>query len=217
MGTSITVDVSLQEIEALAARLGTFDEDTLRQASLQSVNEVADRAYNLSKARITDGLSLTDAYVSRKMKVNPAKPTDARVRATIVANGTLTSLGHYGVRAEMQPVKNPSRSKGHAAIGIPPGQKRAGVSVEVRRGNRKQLLKSFTLAGFRDNEGNPLVFVQAGGVNSRTGKPKVERLLGPSVYQLFKYQVGQIVAGVQDDLNDTLVARAEAAFEKVIK
>lgn len=217
MARSITVDVSVQAVESLVNRLASFDEETLVEVSTQVVNEVADRAYNLTRGRMTDGLSLTDAYVTRKMRLSLAKPGTTRPRATIVANGTLTSLGHYGARVETQPVKNRKRSKGNPAIGVPPGEKRGGVSVEVRRGNRRNLLKSFTLAGFRDNEGNPLVFVQAGGVNPRTGKPKVERLLGPSVYQLFKYQVGQIIDDVRDDLSTTLIEQAEAAFEKVMK
>lgn len=216
MARVLAIDIDVSQLDRLVGSLERLDADTLAEVGTTSVNEVAARSFVLSKTNMIAGLTLSDAYISRKMRLTLAKPS-TRPRAVISSNGLLTSLGHYGARVQTQPVKRRNRSKGDPAVGIPPGQKRNGVTVEVRRGNRKLLAQAFTLAGLKDNEGNPLVFVRAGGVNPKTGKPKVERLLGPSVYQLFKYQIEQIGGDVADDLAETTINRAEEALQKALR
>lgn len=215
MSRVVELTVNALDVEALTDKLGRVDDDTLAQIATESVNTVATHAYDTAKQRMTSTLSLTEQYVSRKMEVGLAKPS-TRPRATVTANGMLTTLGHYGATVLAQPVKHPERSKGHAAIGLAKGEKRAGVSVEVRRGNRKVMGTAFTLPGKNDREGNPLVFIRAGGVNRKTGKPKVENLYGPSVYQLFNTQIRELREGIETDLFDTLINRADEVITKAL-
>lgn len=212
------VRIDIAAIEEFAEKVGGLDGDALAEAATAAVNETAEYAYDLSKRNILEGLSLTDAYVSRKMRVVPAAPS-ARPRAAVVADGVLTTLGHYGAVPQTQPVKRPKRSKGWAAAGIPPGQKQAGVSVEVVKGDRKLMPGAFILPDLTDNENNPLIFFRNkyGELNVDTGRPKVDSRLGPSVYQLFSTQIGKIGTEFEDKLGEIVLREAEAAFERAMK
>ncbi len=218
MARVLEVKVDVAASEALAERLGQLDGEVLARVATAAVNSTDEFAYDTAKTNILSTMNLTDGYVSRKVRVVPAEP-QARPRAVVRTEGTLTTLGHYGAQPLTQPVKNAKRSKGWAAVGVAPGQKQAGVSVEVIKGARKTMAGAFILPGKKDNEGNPLLFFRqkGGGVSSSTGRPKVDSLLGPSVYQLFKKQYGDIMQGVEDNLERTLLDEAEEAMKKVLE
>lgn len=215
---SFDMQVDVSALEALAERVGQMDEDAFAEFATKAVNETANFAYDTTKKGMLAGLTLTDAYISRKMELNLAKPS-TRPRAVVLAKDPLTTLGHYAPRIETTAVKNPSRSKGWAAAGIPKGQKITGVSVEVTRGNRQSLPGTFVLPGLKDYEQNPLIFYpeRFRRVNPKTGRAVVESRLGPSVYQLFKFQYDKNAEGITDDLRDGLVEYAEAAFKKALE
>ncbi len=218
MATVLELKVDVQALEGLSERLGDLDGDTLAAVAADTVNSSATYAYETTKKGMLAGLTLTDPYISRKMELNLATPS-TRARATVVAKGLLTTLGHYGAVPLTTAVKNQSRSKGWAAVNVPKGQKQAGVSVEVTRGARATLKGAFVLPDLEDKEGNPLIFFRNkfGEVNPKTGRTKVESLLGPSVYQLFKEQFRLQQQGITDNLQETLLEQAEAAFKKVLE
>lgn len=220
MARSFVVDVDALGVQRLVSRLSELDESTLAEISTNVVNEVAERTYALAKGRMTKGLTLSEAYVQSRMAVRPAQ-VSSRPRAVIVAYGNITTLGHYAPRQVTQPVKRPKRAKGDPARGIAAGQKSAGISVEVTKGNRKIVREGmgdvFTIPKIRDSEGNPLIFRRIKGAKTRNGKDKLKALYGPSVYQLFKYQVDLILNEVEEDVADTLANRAEEALKKALE
>ena len=221
MATSFTLTVADEALRELSDRLDKLTAEEFESVAVRTVNEVGQRTYDLARGRMNEGLSLTDAYLQRKMAFRPAEPGQ-RPRAVVVAFGTLTTLGHYAPRILQTPVKNKSKSKGNPALGIPAGQKQGGVSVEVRRGSRKVVREGandvFMIASKRDREGNPLIFQRLPGKTS-TGKAPLKALLGPSVYQLFRYQItnNNLTTDVEADLTETLGQLAEAAVGDLLQ
>lgn len=214
---TITLTADIAQVAALSERLDRLAGDQIEAVAVGVVNEVVDRAYDLTRSRMNQELSLSDAYLNRRLTVTKAQQGQ-RPRATILADGSLTKLGHFNPRVITQAVKNPDRSRGNPALGIQPGQKAQAVTVAVRRGQRKavraQSNDTFMIPRFRDSEGNPLIFRRVGDAKTRTGKDKLVSLVGPSVYQLFRYQIAQpqVAQAIEDDLGNTLADRAEAAL-----
>jgi len=140
--------------------------------------------------------------------------------------GFQTQLSHYDATQEVKPVtwsnatilgmgkkfgRWPGWTQriGRPSIGIQPDQKNAGRGAEVNRGSRKSLRSAFALPGRKDSEGNYLVF-------RRDANGKVNSLLGPSVYQLFRYQIPLIEDEVAADLEQELLDNAKIEIEKAL-
>lgn len=210
------IDVDVNKVLSLGQNLDEIDGQMLAEIGTQAVNEVADRAFALAKRRMLQGLNLNEAYVNRRITVRKAQ-VSARPRAVVTSAGDVTTLGHYGATVVTRSVKHPKRSKGNKPLGIPPGEKQGGVQVEVTRGNRKIVREGFDdvfrVAKFRDSDGNPLIFQRIKGSKNASGKEKLKVLYGPSVYQLFKYQIPLIRNEVEDDLEETIGQLAEQAIE----
>lgn len=206
--TTLKVDVS--QVEELAAKIGQVDEAELGPLIVATLNKVVDKTYLMSRERIRLGMNVSDEYLQRMMEVRHAtsnKPV-AEIRAEYEGLG----LSHFDAKQIPKAAVSPIRKlKGDPARGIPRGQKQGGVSVEVRRGARKQigLPGVFIAPGIRDTAGNPFVF-QRGGGRTRTGKDRLRRLFGPAAYQLFRWQIPTIEEPVTDDLVETLNAELDA-------
>jgi hypothetical protein len=142
-----------------------------------------------------------------------------------VASGTVTSLRNYSPQQLMRPVRysndviaskigklgpNPRKDGaflpwkariGDQMRGIPVGQKQAGVSVEVTRGQRKKIgLRNVFLMPLR--RGKSLDRSRLGVFSRDPGDPKkaVQLRLGPSVYQLLNATAPALIADIQIDL-----------------
>jgi len=221
VATSFTLTISDEGLERLSENLGKLSAEEFERVARRTVNEVGQRTYDLARGRMNEGLSLTDAYLTNKLKFRPADEGKV-ARSTVRADGGLTTLGHYNPRIITQKVKRPERSKGNPALGIAAGQKLDVVTVAVRRGARKIVREDsrdvFMVPKFRDSEGNPLIFQRLPGKTS-SGKSRLKALLGPSVYQLFRYQItnNNLTTDVEDDLTETLGQFAEAAVGDLIR
>lgn len=213
-------------VEDLGKDLATISAQDLQQAAADAVNRVSDESYVLFKSAMTQGLTLTQAYVTNKMRTERATPGN-RVSAKIIAtrsesrpNSTL--LGHYSARPILKPVANPKRSKGNTALGIPAGMKQDGFTVSVRQGSQRAFSnpdgkpKAVMWPTKRDSEGNPLLFYMTGG-RTKTGKPQMKALYGPSVYQLFRYQINELSDTIAESLDEALAEEAERIFERTYK
>lgn len=226
----IEIKVDSRPIQEAAKKLGNLTAEQLGALTVQVVNDTAQSAYELSRSRMLRAINLTDAYVKDKMKLELA--TEQLPTAKITAFGGrefVTGLSHYGAMQETKPV-NWSNAKiqamgkkfgkwedgdwtvriGDKARGIPVDQKKAGMSVEVKRSSRKGIERGFTLPGIKDSEGNPLVFAR-----NRAGKIKSRK--GPSVYQLFRVASGEIEDQVSDDLEKALSDMADKALKKAME
>lgn len=229
-----TVDV--RPVLDLADLIGKLGGERLGEVVVESLNEAGESAYELSQKRILRGVNLTEEYVKRRLE--KTKATKGRPTYVIESAGSnTTSLGHYGALVNREPVNwTNDRIK---RFGPWPGwtrrqgdDKQAGVSVEVTRGNRKELggsNKPFIIPGgkFKDKSGNPLIFRGTGNPGrskgeSRPGHPArkkprqaIEALYGPSVYQLFRSTIPLVRDEIEDDIENRLLANVEAAIQEV--
>ena len=239
--TAFSIKVDLAGVLALADRLGDVNPDKLGERLITTVNNVADSTYKLSRDTITTEVNLTDAYVRGRMELRPA--TKSKPVAEIVGRsgkGDYTTLSHYGAetgatkpvnwdnariisevfggKERFRPWAGWARRTGDPRKGIEEGRKQYKMTAEVTRGSRKSIGKKFTLPGPKkvDSEGNPIVFKNI-GPGGRDGKGSVERVLGPSVYQLFRTAATSIEDRVGNDLRDAVIEAAESAFEDALR
>lgn len=216
MARDYALKIDATQVVKLGERLAQASGEEIGLASVTALNEVVDRTYELARDKMIAGINLTDDYLRRRMTLQhatPGKPV-ASITASGARNAT-TVLGRYDAKPVIV-VNNKGRpGKGNKALGIPPGQKQAGVTVEVTRG---QISDGFVPRGFllplnrgTETGGNGM------GVFARSRDGKLRHRYGPSVYQLFAYQVERIVNDVADDLEDTLAEQVDLALQKAIE
>lgn len=216
MARNYALKVDATQVAKLGERLAQASGEEIGRASVTALNEVVDRTYELARDKMIAGINLTDEYLRRRMTLQHATP--GRPVASITASGArnaTTVLGRYDAKPVIVANNKGRPGKGNKALGIPSGQKQAGVTVEVTRG---QPSESFVPRGFllplnRGTEAGGNGF----GVFARTKDGKLRHRYGPSVYQLFAYQVERIIGDVTDDLEDTLAAQVDLALQKAIE
>lgn len=216
MARDYALKIDASQVVKLGERLAQVSGEEIGRASVTALNEVVDRTYELARDKMIAGINLTDDYLRRRMTLQhatPGKPV-ASITASGARNAT-TVLGRYDAKPVIVANNKGRPGKGNKALGIPPGQKQAGVTVEVTRGNVSDgfVPRGFLLPLNRGTEagGNGM------GVFARTKDGKLRHRYGPSVYQLFAYQVERIVNDVTDDLEDTLAEQVDLALQKAIE
>lgn len=238
-GKLLAMSITLDDVLAAAQRLGELDPEKIGALLVDTLNTTIDDAYDTGRARMTAGINLTDTYVRSKMVVRHA--TAGLPRAEIVApvrdKSAYTNISHYG--AMQRPVRDRwtnaditarghkfgewpgwTKRKGAEYAGIPVDKKAHTIEASVSRGSPKSIGKKFVIQKgggvVKDREGNPLVFRNI-GPGGKKGKGRIEPVLGPSVYQLFRAALPKL----EEDIDDTFVARvqavAEREFDKALK
>lgn len=220
------LDFDTAKLAALGIKLEGLTGADMGKAITTSLNDVVDKAYDLSRKRMITGINLTDAYLRRKMVLTQA--TAAKPTASILAVGTMTQLSQFQAEQEHKPVnwsnsritgmgkkfgKWPgwTRRTGNTPIGIPVDRKADGRSASIKRGARAPFKHAFALAGKADTDGNLLMFTR------KSGSSKTRTLLGPAVYQLFKYQFkGTLLGETEEMLSTELATQVQAAIEKAL-
>lgn len=233
---SIKLDAS--KLDGLIGDLAKLDSASLSNSMVGAVNEAAGNAYQLSRKAITAAVKLSPGYVDRKVSLK--KASTGRPQAEIVADGAITMLSHYGAMWRSKPNTWPDPPAGWK-VGLGRfrytprvnDEKEAGASVEVKTGARKTLPGAFTIKKggkeVQDRDGNPLLFIQREGTRGqgskkdstrmprKAGRAKIQALVGPSVYQLFRTAAQAIEEDVRDDLEARVLRVATEEFEKVLK
>lgn len=216
MARDYALKIDTTQVQKLGERLAQASGEEIGRASVTALNEVVDRTYELARDKMIAGINLSDEYLRRRMTVvraTPGKPV-ASITASGARNAT-TVLGRYDARPVVVANRSNRPAKGNKALGIPAGQKQAGVTVEVTRGQTSDgfVPRGFLLPLNRGTEtgGNGM------GVFARTRDGKLRHRYGPSVYQLFAYQVERIVNDVTDDLETTLAEQVDLALQKAIE
>lgn len=204
-----TFTIEVKEIELAAERLAGFDEQDLLTAQVKAVAEVADRAYDTNRRRMNAGINLDDAYITRRMTMSAVRTEGKTIRVDIVANGNLTVLGHYSPKIVTRAAP---KAKGDPSRGISPGQKASGVTVEVTRGSRRTIpggfilpLRKGTLSG-----GNGM------SVFTRGADGRLRNRYGPSVYQLFRFALGETIDETSSDLENSVSDAIERELVKIL-
>lgn len=212
MATGVSIKFDFGKLDDFAERLGSISQDQLGQIVVSGLNKVLESAFDLAQSRMLATINLDPAYVNRKME--KVEATRERPVAEIVApfgsKADLTTLSHYGAMLTTTATAHPD-SAGRPDWAIPPGQKQGHPSVEVQRGDRKQMQssKAFIIPKLKDNQGNPLIF-------KRKASGSLAVVYGPSVYQLFGVTAGDIEVEVSDDLADKILAMAGDAVERAL-
>lgn len=202
-----TITISTDALLDAADRVAKLDQGSLQKVLVDGLNEVTERAYDIGRDRITSDVNLDDDYLRRRMDVEYA---DRRLRTEIVAYGSsqnMTRLATYNAHPVIVPRETAYRNRNRGKNNIPQGMKQAGVTVEVRRGNEKEMGRAFMMrlrAGAESGE--------KFGVFIREGQ-QVKHLFAPAVYQLFRVQSARIAPEVADDLETTVLDRLEKHIE----
>lgn len=204
--------IGVDPVSVLANDLGGLDPRALDRAAAQALTETAERTYDIARERISAGVNLDDAYLRRRMEVEPASASG--LTATIVAKGDytkLTRLASYNAQMVIVPRTSAGKSRNTGRLSIPQGRKQAGVNVAVVRGAEKEVRGGFMLKlreGSQQGEKYG-VFIREGG--------KKKHLYGPSVYQLFRWQAPRLANDTADDLEQTLIARVGDQMKDLLK
>lgn len=204
---ALSIKLDFREAIRLADQVGGVSAQELGRIATEVTNEVAQETYELAQSRMLRDINLSQAYVESKMRLDLA--TGSRPTATITAFGSSggrqannTPLGRYDVRVVQKPAKTPRASGPRRIPGLQPGNRQAGVVVQVLKGAASSgfVPQGFLMPLRRGNVsgGNGM------GVFTRKKGEKARHFYGPSPYQLFAHQVEMIQNEVSDDYADQL-------------
>lgn len=215
MATKTALRIDMAQVEALTGKIGKLEPAELGSNLVSAINEVADRAYDFARKRMTDSVNLTDDYVRRKMVVQAA--TAQRPEARITASGAredMTVLGRYDAKMILAPRKTTNRARPTTGgLRIPSGMRQNGVEVKVRKtGGDSEIEYGFLqpLRAGKTDGGNGL------GVFARSKSGVKRHRYGPAVYQLFRTQMPNIKDDVGEDLQRTVGDAAEANLREIL-
>ena len=215
MARSVILDTS--QVDALAASLAGIDDATLGRANLAAVNAVTARAQRAAREKMdAGGVNLPASYIDDRLTFKPA--TDARRPvATVTAPFGSTGLGRFSAVQRTEPVRVVKRRRGDPGRGIPIGQKQAGITVEVVRGQRKPISYAFVIPSLTARDGTPVVFENTGPGGKRN-KGKLKALTSLSVHQLFRHVLDEkALAAIGDDLEATTVVTTAHEIERLTR
>ena len=208
---TLALKIDTRELDTLRDRLGEMTGEEIGRATVTALNGVVDRAYELSRERMIAGINLSDDYLRRRMRVEHA--TKGKPVASITASGArndMTVLGRFDAKPRAVPTKT-QRPAGPRRVPVQPGQKQAGVTVSVTKGNADFIERGFMLPLKRGTEAGGNGF----GVFARSRDGTLKHRYGPSVYQLFAYQAQTVSYAAEEDLEETLIEQVSEVLQKV--
>ena len=201
-GRALNVAIDVAGIERLSAFVARIEPEILPDIIVEGLNEAATEIYDLAQDRMNADINLSDEYLRSKMEVE--KASRGVPVATITARSAGTTLGRFDAKPVVVDAKgDPKNLKGNRALGIAPGKKQAGVTVQVRRSGVND---NFTPRGY-------ILPLRAGteagangwGVFARRKSGNQKHRYGPAVYQLFGFQADNINDEASQIIEDKLV------------
>ena len=208
---TLALKIDTHELDTLRDRLGEMTGEEIGRATVTALNGVVDRAYELSRERMIAGINLSDDYLRRRMRVEHA--TKGKPVASITASGArddMTVLGRFDAKPRAVPTKT-QRPAGPRRVPVQPGQKQAGVTVSVTKGNADFIERGFMLPLRRGTQAGGNGY----GVFARSRDGTLKHRYGPSVYQLFAYQAQTVSYAAEEDLEETLIEQVTEVLQKV--
>ena len=163
------------EIKGIKELIKDLDPKKVRRPMKRALKEVARRGKSRTKQRMAREYTLKSGRIGRAIKVN--WPTLSHMEATLIFPGKTPGLQNYKAR-EKRGVVSLSISK-HGGLAARKGKRKSkqqGVTVEVKKGQRKSVKGGFLAT---PNSGV--------GIFKRRGKERypIDRLAGPSVMGMF--------------------------------
>lgn len=210
---TLALNIDTRELDTLRDRLGEMTGEEIGRVTVTALNGVVDRAYELARERMIAGINLSDDYLRRRMRVEHA--TKGKPVASITASGArndMTVLGRFDAKPRAVPTKT-QRPDGPRRVPVQPGQKQAGVTVSVTKGNTDFIERGFMLPLKRGTEAGGNGF----GVFARSRDGTLKHRYGPSVYQLFAYQAQTVSYAAEEDLEETLIEQVTEVLQKAIE
>ena len=208
---TLALKIDTRELDTLRDRLGEMTGEEIGRATVTALNGVVDRAYELSRERMIAGINLSDDYLRRRMRVEHA--TKGKPVASITASGArddMTVLGRFDAKPRAVPTKT-QRAAGPRRVPVQPGQKQTNVTVSVTKGNADFIERGFMLPLRRGTQAGGNGY----GVFARSRDGTLKHRYGPSVYQLFAYQVQTVSYAAEEDLEETLIEQVTEVLQKV--
>jgi hypothetical protein len=102
-------------------------------------------------------------------------------------------------------------------LGLEIGRKQAGLTVEVVRGQRRELVHAFLAAGRKGVEaGGQGLLVFSRAKSDRRGKGRLKPIYSLSVWQMFRHVLPQVIPLVKKDLEDSIVSELGSQFQQVV-
>ena len=232
---SISAEIDLRAVEALAAQLVRLDALTIGDAGVRSVNRTMDSIFPQAIDLMIGGINLSEGDVRRRMTLEPANDPRAP-QARIVAkaqDSRGTTLASYGAKVltkavnwsnariksdgkEVGPWPKWTPRKGDEARGIPADRKYAGFSASVRRGVTTLCPTASTYAILIPVKGRLLPVHINNGVKRGRGRLG-SAVYGPSVRQLFRHNLGVVAKRAETELETNFARELNAEVEKVLR
>lgn len=157
-------DISIEhDLKKLRRQLGTLEVKAVPQATVRTLNRVAESAKVASAKYIAPQIGSRQAVIKRRIEAR--KATLQRLWATLVAHGRPLQLIEFVVGS-----KKPTQAN---------GGKRGLVKTKIF-GRQKTYLKAF-IAPRRAGDSKTAMYIRKG----KTRKP-VRMMFGPGIEQLFK-------------------------------
>lgn len=216
MAASFSINLVADDLKAVTDNLIHLSSTGLGEAAVRAVNMVATRAYDKTLEGMISGINLNNEYVRSKTDlVLATSPNDAT--AVLLASGDAaqpSTLTTYGAAVVARPAKNLKRAKGNASIGVARGERAAGFTASVARGKTDFFSHS--------QSGNTYFFIIRAPNGSlltvrrqkdARGQGALKALYGPSVIQLFKFQVKANIVAIAEDLTTTFLAEVQRELE----
>lgn len=203
MSRLFNFEVDAGDLLGMAGRLEAVDGRRLGLAAVEVVNAVVTRFDVAQQAGQIRDIALTPAYVKSKTDLTLASDP-ANPQATIVTRGDLTVMDRY----PLQVLQDPNRldRAGHRL-----GKRQAGVRVGIKPSAPVAEPQWFTMRLRAGTASGSRV-----GVFVRTSDGRKKHLYGPSPYSLFRFQVGQLGADLQQDLETSGVAALSDVIDEAL-
>lgn len=217
VASSFSIELVSTDLEKVADSLVRLGSKGLGEAALRAVNTVATRTYANTLDAMIAGINLSDAYVRSKTQLILAtNPKDAT--ATLLASTDAlqpSTLTTFGAAVVSRPAKS-KRAKGNASIGVARGYKAVGFDASVRRGKTDFFShsKSGNTYFFIIRAPNGKLLTVRRQKDAR-GKGSLEAMYGPSVMQLFRFQIKTHIDAISADLQQTLLAEVQTQLDNL--
>jgi hypothetical protein len=195
----VNIKLTVDQVERLADRFdGLTARGELALVAVDAVNAVAVAADRSIRHGENEGLNLSDADVQSRTLLSLATTTP---RAEMLTRGKSVRMGEYPFTQQWTSAK--TQAKGDPSRGIPAGSKAAGVKVDMKSGDSAHSSHWFLLTSAKTGQTN--VFYR--------NRENYEFRIGPSPYQLARFQI----ALQQDSIAEALNAEALARMSKRIE